>query len=78
VSKEKGTIVLIEDRCKGCGLCASVCPSQHIQLSRSVNSQGINVAICDQNKKCTGCTFCAMICPDVAIEVYKDKIASKS
>jgi 2-oxoglutarate ferredoxin oxidoreductase subunit delta len=61
-----------EDRCKGCGLCVTVCPKKIIQLrSGKLNAKGFHPAGIDEMDKCTGCASCAVICPDAVIEVER-------
>jgi 2-oxoglutarate ferredoxin oxidoreductase subunit delta len=61
-----------EDRCKGCGLCISVCPKKIVRLKpEQLNEKGFHPAGVDQQDLCTGCTFCAVICPDNVIEVFR-------
>ena len=41
----KGKVTFDQERCKGCGLCASVCPVKIIFLDSEVmNNKGYNVA----------------------------------
>jgi len=72
-----GKIIIDSERCKGCTLCVTVCPQNVIGISDKANSKGYFPAVV-VNEKCTGCTNCAVICPDCAIEVYRDKIESKT
>lgn len=59
-----------DERCKGCGLCVTVCPKSIVALDKErLNSKGYNPAGVTEIEKCIGCAFCAMICPDCAIEV---------
>ena len=60
-----------EIRCKGCGLCTTVCPHNLLLLGEKLNAQGYVVVEIQNADKCTGCALCARICPDVAILVYK-------
>lgn len=61
-----------EDRCKGCGLCVSVCPKKIIEIQTDkLNSKGMHPAGVEKQELCIGCTFCATICPDLIIEVEK-------
>lgn len=61
-----------EDRCKGCGLCVSVCPKKLIRLRTDhLNEKGFHPAGVEKQELCIGCTFCATICPDNVIEIYK-------
>lgn len=62
-----------EERCKGCGLCVSVCPRKIIKLkSDQLNEKGFHPAGVEQMELCIGCAFCATICPDNVIEVYRE------
>ncbi|GAM10832.1 putative ferredoxin [Geobacter sp. OR-1] len=58
-------------RCKGCGLCTTVCPHKIVAMSETINSMGYHTALAPDQGKCTGCSFCAQICPDAAIIVFK-------
>jgi 2-oxoglutarate ferredoxin oxidoreductase subunit delta len=69
----KGRIVIDSERCKGCDLCASVCPHQAIHMAETFNAKGYRPAEwIDADTVCTGCATCAMICPDAAITVYRE------
>jgi 2-oxoglutarate ferredoxin oxidoreductase subunit delta len=68
-----GTIVINEDRCKGCELCTPVCPKNLIHIAVHFNQHGYHpAAFADPNGQCTGCLLCSTICPDVAITVYRE------
>ena len=68
----KGTIKILLDACKGCGLCIESCPLKLIKLSDRINAFGYkSIMHDDPEEKCTGCAMCALICPDIAIEVFK-------
>lgn len=61
-----------EDRCKGCGLCVSVCPKKILRLSESkFNKEGYTAVECIDMSQCIGCAMCATMCPDVVIRVEK-------
>lgn len=66
-------IEVLEERCKGCLLCTTVCPVEIIRQSERFNQNGYKVAEVarEDAEKCTGCASCALICPDVAIKVYR-------
>ena len=68
-----GKIVIDKERCKGCGLCVSVCPKKVIIISRESNQSGYFPAQTD-NVGCIACGHCAMVCPDAAIEVYRGEV----
>lgn len=74
--KAKGKIKIDRERCKGCGLCAEVCPTLRIKMDKALNKKGYTPArfkenIQEDEKGCTGCAQCATVCPEVAIEVYR-------
>ena len=63
---------VIFERCKGCGLCTTVCPKQIVsQQKEKRNAKGYFTAICTEQNACISCAMCAMICPDCAILVEK-------
>jgi 2-oxoglutarate ferredoxin oxidoreductase subunit delta len=66
-------ISIDEKCCKGCLLCASVCPGALIRQSSRINGQGYKVAEVPEESMaaCLGCASCAMVCPDAAIRVWK-------
>ena len=64
-------ITINSERCKGCGLCISVCPKNSIAISKKSNKVGYFPAQV-VNADCTGCAMCAIMCPDAIIEVYSD------
>lgn len=69
-----GTIIVDQARCKGCGLCVTVCPQHVLALEEDLlNAKGYHpAALVDPDHQCTGCSVCAIICPDAAITVYRE------
>lgn len=60
------------DRCKGCELCALVCPKHIIALDRArLNRKGYHPAALTEPDSCIACASCAKICPDSVITVEK-------
>ena len=57
------------ERCKGCGLCVSVCPKKVLELSEEVNPTGYFPAYQARPEDCNHCAICCMMCPDVAISI---------
>ncbi len=74
MAKIRGAIVVDEQKCKGCGVCVPVCPTNVIALSEDVNGKGYHFAYMEQPDKCTGCVNCAIVCPDGVITVYRLKV----
>lgn len=67
-----GKIIIDTERCKGCGLCISVCPNHSIVVATESNQSGYFPAEA-RNIDCTGCAKCAIVCPEGVIEVYWEK-----
>jgi len=61
-----------QNECKGCGLCASVCPKKIICFDKSINANGYHPATVNEQDKCISCGFCATMCPDLIITVRKE------
>jgi 2-oxoglutarate ferredoxin oxidoreductase subunit delta len=62
-------VVVLMDRCKGCGICISMCPKKVLEFSKDINNMGYNYAYPARIEDCIGCKFCEMYCPDFAIYV---------
>lgn len=71
MAKTKGTVVVVEDNCKGCELCVVACPVSVLAKSANVNNKGYNYAYMANSDACIGCGACALICPDSVLTVYK-------
>lgn len=61
-----------QDRCKGCGLCVSVCPKHILSLDGGTNVKGYHPVTCTDQAACIGCASCAKMCPDSIITIEKD------
>jgi 2-oxoglutarate ferredoxin oxidoreductase subunit delta len=72
-------IAIDEERCKGCLLCAAVCPKAILAQSGRINTQGYKVmeVIAEKAAECTGCASCGLVCPDVAITVWRSRKTKK-
>jgi 2-oxoglutarate ferredoxin oxidoreductase subunit delta len=57
------------DRCKGCGLCVTVCPKNVLEISKKINTKGYFPAYQERSEDCIFCAICCTICPDVAITI---------
>ena len=61
-------VTINQDRCKGCGLCVSVCPKKVLALDTGkLNRKGYNPAAPVHPEDCIGCGICADRCPVGAI-----------
>lgn len=70
----KGRLELTLDRCKGCELCVSVCPTKILVMEdKKINAMGYHPISVTDMDKCTGCANCAIICPDGVINVYREE-----
>lgn len=63
----KGTVVLNEERCKGCTYCVRFCPTGALEMTDRLNHKGYNLPTLAYPEKCNGCDMCGMYCPDFAI-----------
>jgi len=71
----KGEIIIIEDRCKGCGFCIEYCPHKVLVFSKKFNIKGYHPPEITKPEVCVNCGFCRMICPEFAI--YTFEVAAK-
>lgn len=65
----RGTVVIAEERCKGCELCVPACPPGVLRMGERRNAIGARLP--DLFAGCTGCGACLLVCPDFCFEVYK-------
>lgn len=69
----KHKLIFEENSCKGCDLCAFVCPKNILRLDKErINAKGYNPMICFDIDDCIACGMCAKICPDSVITVIRD------
>lgn len=65
-------VIIDEQRCKGCGLCVSVCPKKILVLEKGrLNTKGYTPVSVTDMGACIGCCSCARMCPDCVLEVEK-------
>ena len=68
----KGRVEFESYRCKGCGLCVTVCPKNVIEIDvDTINKKGYAPAMAKRPEDCIACQNCAITCPDSIITVYK-------
>jgi 2-oxoglutarate ferredoxin oxidoreductase subunit delta len=77
MAKIKGAIVVDIERCKGCEICVSSCPTSVIRMTPTVNGKGYRYAFMENPEECTGCANCAIVCPDGVITVYRKKVEAE-
>jgi 2-oxoglutarate ferredoxin oxidoreductase subunit delta len=58
-----------DERCKGCGLCVTVCPKNVLEVSEQVNTKGYFPAYQARPEDCIYCAMCCTMCPDMAITI---------
>ena len=64
--------VIDKDRCKGCGLCVTMCPKNVLEISDQVNTKGYFPAFRARSEDCIYCAMCCTMCPDVAIDISEE------
>lgn len=63
----RGEILVINERCKGCGFCVEYCPRDVLELSADFNSKGYHPPVAKRIDHCTTCGLCEALCPEFAI-----------
>lgn len=63
----KGMVLILEDRCKGCGYCIAFCPRDVLHESTRFNAKGYHPPEVKNPDACVNCHYCEIICPDLAI-----------
>lgn len=75
MAKIRGTIVVDEQRCKGCSVCVASCPTKVLELHPTdVNDKSYHYARLKNDDDCIGCASCGLVCPDGCITVYKVRV----
>jgi NAD-dependent dihydropyrimidine dehydrogenase PreA subunit len=65
ILKRAMSVLVDIEKCKGCGVCVSLCPVQAVSIMQ-------NKAFIDQNK-CNECLLCMDECPENAIHQISEK-----
>jgi 2-oxoglutarate ferredoxin oxidoreductase subunit delta len=71
--KMNGSVVIVGERCKGCGFCVEFCPQDSLELSDQYNAKGYHPPVLAHKDTCSGCDICGMVCPDFAIYGFMNK-----
>ena len=75
----RGEVYIVEERCKGCGLCIAFCPKKVLIESDRINEKGYHPPELVEKPPvdvCINCGFCERICPDFAIFVKEKKVSN--
>lgn len=63
----KAEVFILEERCKGCGICVEICQPRVLEMSEKKNAQDYRVPMVVRPEDCLVCGLCEMFCPDFAI-----------
>jgi len=75
MAKIKGTVLIDNERCKGCNLCVIACPTDVLELqAREVNDKGYHFVYMKVPEQCIGCANCGVVCPEGCLTIYKIKV----
>jgi 2-oxoglutarate ferredoxin oxidoreductase subunit delta len=61
--RDRGSLRVDTDECKGCGLCIEACPPKVIRLIDHLNQYSYRTATY-AGAGCTGCGICFLVCPE--------------
>lgn len=65
----RGTVRIVEARCKGCEFCVEFCPQDVLVLSTKFNTKGYHFPQVKTPELCLNCQLCYYLCPEFAIFV---------
>ena len=72
MARRSGTVLVLVDRCKGCGLCVEACPTHSLRIGTVLNHLGYHPVEFLVGTGCTGFGVCFYACPEpAAIAVYR-------
>ncbi len=64
-------IEIIDDRCKGCGVCVELCQFEVLAMHDDPGPGGKHIPHVIDLSNCVACGMCEMYCPDNAITVIR-------
>ena len=67
IKASRGKVIIVEDRCKGCGFCVAYCPRDVLAMSQTFNAKGYHTPAVIDESKCVNCHFCEALCPEFGI-----------
>lgn len=67
IEVSRGTVKVIEGRCKGCEFCVNYCSRGVLRMSKNFNKKGYHFPETISGTDCVNCRFCEVICPEFAI-----------
>lgn len=68
-----GKLTINYEKCKGCGMCAAVCPKKILEINKQhLNLKGYNPIDIINRDACISCAMCATMCPDCVISIEND------
>ncbi len=70
-----GRVLVIVERCKGCGFCVEYCPLDVLRISERFNKKGYHYPEVAQAGVCVDCNLCEIICPEFAI--YSENVSAE-
>lgn len=65
-------IIIDEEFCKGCRICAELCPTGVLTMSTTLNAKGYYPPAVEQREECHGCRLCELMCPEFAIFIVNE------
>ncbi len=76
IEQVRGSVVIVAERCKGCGFCVEYCPRDVLAMSEQFNRKGYHPPKVVRSGECVNCNLCEAICPEFAIISYAAPPAS--